>query len=119
MAASMGPRLISRGNELWQRLRLEFVDTGFNGAATDQSRKSHAPTLIAGRRFSASMGPRLISRGNGGRISGNGRGHRGFNGAATDQSRKSSASLHELCDDHAASMGPRLISRGNKQMAAQ
>jgi len=58
----MGPRLISRGNDL------DLAEEGgrqcrFNGAATDQSRKCSQPSRPY-RAGIASMGPRLISRGN-------------------------------------------------------
>jgi len=58
----MGPRLISRGNGRRQR-RDTSVKSGFNGAATDQSRKYPDGGGIW-RQRRASMGPRLISRGN-------------------------------------------------------
>ena len=62
----MGPRLISRGNEL-SRVTPPPAVPGFNGAATDQSRK--------------------ITEGEGNEVP-----PVRFNGAATDQSRKCSAS---------------------------
>src|SRR5579884_804840 len=64
--ASMGPRPIGRGN-LCLAGHHPPVDHGFNGAATDRSRKSgitESPYLEA---VWASMGPRPIGRGNLGR----------------------------------------------------
>ena len=60
--ASMGPRLIRRGN-LLLGCQVAHLPLRFNGAATDSSRKFDE--LFGGylhRR--ASMGPRLIRRGN-------------------------------------------------------
>ncbi|MGH9566845.1 MAG: hypothetical protein ACRD4I_12725, partial [Candidatus Angelobacter sp.] len=61
--ASMGPRLICRGNEQTRKANLDNVDT-------------------------ASMGPRLICRGNARSIARQHGRKYGFNGAATDLSRK-------------------------------
>ena len=86
--ASMGPRPFSRGNE---RIRYQrtLAPSGFNGAATFQSRK-----LVFSRHlltpFSAS-----------------------FNGAATFQSRKPTPPPAKASKAEAASMGPRPFSRGN------
>ena len=61
-AASMGPRLGSRGKSASGRVRAGPL-VGFNGATTGESWKGayHAAGDIAGAR--ASMGPRLGSRG--------------------------------------------------------
>ena len=84
---------------------------GFNGAATNQPRKS--PHLVVDfDRLLASMGPRLISRGNMRRPRGCGPRRTSFNGAAADQPRKFAAAP-DLLAGVKASMGPRLISRGN------
>ena len=60
--ASMGPRLISRGN-LSARCFRRGPDMAFNGAAADQPRKLLAHAIDT-HVYTASMGPRLISRGN-------------------------------------------------------
>ena len=110
-AASMGPRLFSRGNAAAIQARRSASES-FNGAATFQPRKSgrrlansvHSIQLQWGRDFSAaeirsaghsrrrpcpaSMGPRLFSRGN-------------------------SAASTKTPNAGMASMGPRLFSRGN------
>ena len=59
----MGPRLFSRGNAMSLQRNL-MRRSGFNGAATLQSRKSRAIKLDVNANGVASMGPRLFSRGN-------------------------------------------------------
>ena len=84
-AASMGPRLFSRGNASPPR---STRPTGrFNGAAALQPRQRGSDWQDCGRGV-ASMGPRLFSRGN------------------RERERCAEVGL-------AASMGPRLFSRGN------
>ncbi len=103
---------------------------GFNGAATDRSRKVDPRAVSAAQWPTASMGPRPISRGNavdrrirplasptqasmGPRLirsrnsCASSRHAMSFNGAATDRSRK------RLRRSRCASMGPRPIGRGN------
>src|SRR5581483_6246740 len=90
--ASMGPRPIGRGNvNAWRRP--PGARRGFNGAATDRSRK-YRP------------GPRARPR----RLR--------FNGAATDRSRKFAPLGKERHTDGEASMGPRPIGRGTPSAAA-
>src|SRR5579875_1658984 len=111
--ASMGPRPIGRGNmaDAWTahgqcvlqwgrdrsvaeitarvgRLRTYWI--GFNGAATDRSRKL-PPSARAGS------------------------GSQSFNGAATDRSRKCNGHRAVPHRSRPASMGPRPIGRGNTQ----
>ncbi len=89
--ASMGPRLLSRG-EIPSTVGRVYPVRGFNGAAASQPRRedSHGDNPQCKR---ASMGPRLLSRGE------------------TQPSRQ------RLSVD-TASMGPRLLSRGESSRAA-
>ena len=130
--ASMGPRLISRGEQ-----KLHGIGGGlggFNGATADQPWRARNP--LAGKGvIVASMGPRLISRGESPcnawpRLSGG-----GFNGATADQPWRATTPRQptspfpcfngatadqpwrgkmacEVVKAAIASMGPRLISRG-------
>src|SRR5579885_3288886 len=110
---------------------------GFNGAATDRSRKLRYRNTRAKLVCFASMGPRPIGRGNlvgigdhhdlllasmGPRPIGRGNGQwragrpstgHGFNGAATDRSRKCGRRVDGFVEFIDASMGPRPIGRGN------
>ena len=90
-AASMGPRLFSRGRS----------SGGTDGAH--------------GQR--ASMGPRLFSRGRSARRPSHPPGGTGFNGAATFQPRKAGDRRRGVAHGDLASMGPRLFSRGRPSMA--
>ena len=84
--ASMGPRSFNRGNRIAEPARRP-MQTGFNGAAVFQPRKSTGREEAARE---ASMGPRSFNRGNGTE-----RCHawncRCFNGAAVFQPRKCAA----------------------------
>ena len=119
IAASMGPRLFSRGNQV--------------GRGTDRAierRASMGPRLFSrgnARRppwphcglYGASMGPRLFSRGN--EVAGGAHGWHAasFNGAAALQPRKCSQLVGDPTAPAVASMGPRLFSRGNCRAMAQ
>ncbi len=131
--ASMGPRLVSRGNS--GRSPAAHRCRRFNGAAARQPRKRREDSA-GGQPYLASMGPRLVSRGNntvthevyGSSLLQWGRGssaaetpsrgrarlrpHR-FNGAAARQPRKRVDRLVVVHLLGVASMGPRLVSRGN------
>ncbi len=83
--ASMGPRLVSRGNFSPGPGPARCV--GFNGAAARQPRKRGSATMLM---------PQST----------------GFNGAAARQPRKRGYCRH-IPESVPASMGPRLVSRGN------
>src|SRR5579884_4294002 len=87
--ASMGPRPIGRGNSAQPCRRNTAPPAGFNGAATDRSRKFRNAVIDLGYRQGASMGPRPIGRGN--------------------TRRRNASTWRQRC----ASMGPRPIGRGN------
>ena len=109
--ASMGPRPIGRGN-CFARHSFRQRSTGFNGAATNWSRKCLLPCVL-GRYLTPLQWGRdqlvaEISQDPSERKSG-----RRFNGAATNWSRKFSR-IHAAASRNAgASMGPRPIGRGN------
>src|SRR5579884_430267 len=85
----MGPRPIGRGNSAQPCRRNTAPPAGFNGAATDRSRKFRNAVIDLGYRQGASMGPRPIGRGN--------------------TRRRNASTWRQRC----ASMGPRPIGRGN------
>ena len=84
----MGPRPFSHGNSCRSAI-VQVVSTGFNGAATFQSRKPEATATARTPGIEASMGPRPFSHGNSSSASCRAAATpAGFNGAATFQSRK-------------------------------
>ena len=116
VAASMGPRLFSRGNGRIAGVQGPLMD-GFNGAATLQPRKCSGERRRSIDELAASMGPRLFSRGNGvgdvprPRPLAASMGPRLF-------SRGNGAAWQPACRMWVfASMGPRLFSRGNTSAA--
>ena len=134
--ASMGPRLLSRGNrssgrswvqasysfngatavEPWKCYVSAYDPPGtkrFNGATAVEPWKSLPSVRAAARRRVASMGPRLLSRGNnplaGISLARGGR----FNGATAVEPWKYGFRSPNGHGSKYASMGPRLLSRGN------
>ena len=112
VAASMGPRPFSRGNQL-EKPSTSGYDQSFNGAAAFQPRKSrHKRRRLAavlalqwGRGLSAAEMTTLLDR--------LAAADAGFNGAAAFQPRKFRARRAASRGRLLASMGPRPFSRGN------
>ena len=108
----MGPRPFSHGNGNPSESMPSHPVTGFNGAATFQSRKHRCPARNQGQTGLASMGPRPFSHGNPTSRPPIATSTSSFNGAATFQSRKHSG-LKLGQPLKPASMGPRPFSHGN------
>ena len=108
--ASMGPRLLGRGN-VWACWAAGVLKCCFNGAASVGTRKcpSTEGSLSGVGRFNgaASVGTRKYRQG---RLLQNG--DAGFNGAASVGTRKYTETP-VVVEREAASMGPRLLGRGN------
>ncbi len=119
MSASMGPRPSGRGDSVWTRGRLAWIEPCFNGAAAIRPRRRDPADRPWGRgrcfNGAATIRPRRPPEDHGGSA----RHCQGsFNGAATIRPRRPTATPGEPEAVDMASMGPRPSGRGDHPTGA-